>query len=96
MFRLMKVFLTRDSLLTGLTIGLITTALLYFSMGLIIDSLSTIPEWLKNPRTPFLIALIPNVFLFRYYMVNRKQDKTGRGIILVLFVVIFAVFLLIK
>lgn len=96
MFRLMKVFLTRDSLLTGLTIGLITTALLYFSMGLIIDSLLTIPEWLKNPRTPFLIALIPNVFLFRYYMVNRKQDKTGRGIILVLFVVIFAVFLLIK
>jgi hypothetical protein len=92
----MHKFFQRDHLITGIIIGLVTTALLYFLMGVIIDMLEVIPVWLKNPRTPFLIALIPNLFIFRYFMVNRKQDKTGRGLLLTIFIVVFAVFLFIK
>lgn len=90
-----KIF-EKDQYITGIILGLLSTALLYFVMGMIIDALQVVPQWLVNPRTPFLIALIPNVLLFRYFMVNRKQDKIGRGLLLVLLVVIFLVLLLIK
>ncbi|KAF0130952.1 MAG: hypothetical protein FD155_1221 [Bacteroidetes bacterium] len=92
----MRKFFQKDHLITGIIIGFVTTSLLYFLMDVIIDMLEVIPVWLKNPRTPFLIALIPNLFIFRYFMVNRKQDKTGRGLLLTIFIVVFAVFLFIK
>ncbi len=92
----MRKFFQKDHLITGIIIGFVTTSLLYFLMGVIIDMMEVIPVWLKNPRTPFLIALIPNLFIFRYFMVNRKQDKTGRGLLLTIFIVVFAVFLFIK
>lgn len=92
----MKNIIRRDHLITGIIIGLVSTAVLYFGMGLLIDRLSRVPSWMAHPRAPFLIALIPDVFLFRYFMVNKKQDKTGRGILLVVFAVALLVFFLIK
>jgi len=92
----MRKFLEKDNIVTGIIIGLVTTSLLYFLMGVIIDMMEVIPVWLKNPRTPFLIALIPNLFLFRYFMVNKRQDKIGRGLLLTIFLVVFSVFLFIK
>lgn len=94
--QMMKMFFDKDRFVTGIILGLVSTSLLYFAMGFGLDAVGNVPQWLSNPRTPFLIALIPNVFLFRYFMVNRKQDKIGRGLLLVLFVVVFLVFLLIK
>lgn len=92
----MKNILKSDHFLKGIVIGLVSTAALYFLVVGIIGNLSTIPYWLQNAKTPYLLALIPNLLIFRYLMVNKKQDKTGRGVLLIVFLVIFAVFIFVK
>ncbi len=92
----MNNILKSDHLLKGILIGLASTAVLYFIIVGIVGNLSTIPYWLQNTKTPYLLALIPNLLIFRYLMVNKKQDKTGRGVLLVIFLVIFAVFIFVK
>jgi hypothetical protein len=41
-----------------------------------------------------ILALVPNVLLLRYYLVNLKADKTGRGILAVTFVIGIVLFIL--
>lgn len=92
----MNNILKSDHLLKGILIGLASTAVLYFIIVGIVGNLSTIPYWLQNTKTSYLLALIPNLLIFRYLMVNKKQDKTGRGVLLVVFLVIFAVFIFVN
>lgn len=41
--------------------------------------------YLLKSSTMMLLALFSNLISFRYYMVNLKYDRTGRGILLVTF-----------
>jgi hypothetical protein len=41
-----------------------------------------------------ILALVPNVLLLRYYLINLKADKTGRGILAVTFVIGLVLFIL--
>lgn len=92
----MRIFPKSDHFFKGILVGLLSSTVLYFIILIIMGSLTQIPYWLQNPKTPYLLALIPNLLIFRYLMVNKKQDKTGRGVLLVVFLVIFAVFIFVK
>ncbi len=79
--------LHRDNWILGVVIGLILPLLVY---GLAISVLSRYGHvdgliYLPRPRVPGLLAVFSNLIPFRYYMVNKKYDRTGRGILLITF-----------
>ena len=82
--------LRRDSYGVGIVLGIVLPVVLfgiiYGIYALILNSnpqmLVRNPDLTKNLIPKFiLIALIPNLFILRYYLLKLKFDKTGRGII---------------
>lgn len=90
-----KIF-KRDKFLLGLAIGIIIPAIFYLILYLV-DILV-----LKFARTHmlarqeylYLVSIAINLFAIKYYFVNLKYDKTGRGILLVTFLFAIVYFLL--
>lgn len=78
----------------GVMIGIVLPILVY---ALVISVLTPYGQvdgviYAPRPKVPFLVAMVANLFPFRYYMVSTKQDRTGRGILLVTFVMVIAIF----
>lgn len=82
--------LRRDSYGVGIALGILVPALLFGLLyGIYALVLHANPQMLvnnldltKNLIPKFiLIALIPNLFILRYYLLKLKFDKTGRGIL---------------
>jgi len=87
--------LKKDSYLVGIFLALIVAIAGYLiTIGLL--SRNELVEgliYLPRPRVPALVGLAANIFLFRYYMVGIKLEKTGKGLLLVTFVSFILVFL---
>ena len=82
--------LRRDSYGVGIGLGLLLPAALFGILyGIFALVLHFNPQMLVNkPNLKevivpdfILLAMIPNLLLLRYYLLNLKFDKTGRGII---------------
>lgn len=88
----MKIF-KKDSLILGIIMGIVFPtllfALLYFLSRIFAPADR---DYLVRLSTIILISIFPNLFTLRYYLVNLKLDKTGRGILLVTFVFAIAYF----
>ncbi len=87
--------LRRDSYVVGVVIGIILPLVLFGVIyGIYALILNGNPQMLvRNPNLTknlipkfILLALIPNIFTLRYYLLKLKFDKTGRGILGVSFV----------
>lgn len=85
--------LRRDSWLMGILLGSIVPALTFgvvyglvalvlFIFGKPMDTLS-----LDLVKKFILLSIVPSVFVMRYYLLKLKYDLTGRGILLVTFVI---------
>lgn len=85
--------LRRDSWLMGILLGSIVPALTFgvvyglvalvlFLFGKPMDTLS-----LDLVKKCILLSIVPSVFVMRYYLLKLKYDLTGRGILLVTFVI---------
>ncbi len=86
--------LNKDNLTLGVLIGIVLPILVY---ALVISLLTPHGQvegviYAPRPKVPFLVAIAANLFPFRFYMVTKKQDRTGRGILLVTFLMVIAVF----
>ena len=91
----MKTILRVNKLLYGVLIGLLLAA---FSIGLALAIWEVFPavnRLLTDPKIPFLIAFIPNLLVMRYYLVNLKLEKAGKGILLITFIGVLLVFFLV-
>ncbi len=73
-------------ILIGLLVPIIIYALLYFVLPLINVELRT--------STIELTSIIAAVPLFRYFIINLNADKTGRGILVIIF--LYAIFFCIR
>ena len=82
--------LRRDSYGIGIILGLLLPAIIFGVLyGIYALILNGNPQMLvRNPNLTkdlipkfILLALIPNIFTLRYYLLNLKFDKTGRGIL---------------
>jgi len=84
----------KDSWGWGVMLGLVVPAVLYamiiallwvlgISQGLI---------YTENPQAPALAGVAANLLLFRYLMVNRKVDKSGKAILAITFVLAILIF----
>jgi hypothetical protein len=87
--------LRRDSYAVGIGLGLLIPLILfgiiYGVFALIVHAnpqmLVNSPNLIKILIPKFiLIALIPNLFILRYYLLKLKYDMTGRGIVIATFV----------
>ena len=87
--------LRRDSYAIGVALGLIIPVVLfgviYGIFALIVHAnpqmLVNSPNLIKILIPKFiLIAMIPNLFILRYYLLKLKYDMTGRGIVISSFI----------
>jgi hypothetical protein len=82
--------LKKDNWILGIALGVGLPALVYALIFWAVKYWGTIDETLNiyivPPSTMQLVGIFVNMFTFRYYMVNLKFDKTGRGILLATFV----------
>lgn len=88
--------LRRDSLPMGLFIGFICPAVFFgilYGIVVLVQHQTGALNIEKMVQKLILLSVIPNVLLLRYYLVKLKYDLTGRGILLVTFVIamLFAV-----
>lgn len=86
--------LKRDSFGLGLLTGLLLPLLVYGIMLLILSIWGQVEGFLYLPRpeAPLLFSACANLLPFRYYMVNLKADKTGRGLLLMTFAMVLSYF----
>jgi hypothetical protein len=85
--------LYQDSILLGTGLGILVPLI---SFG-ILYAISTIfaPEgkdYLIKISTIVLVSVFVNLFTLRYYLLKLKFDRTGRGILLVTFILAIAYF----
>ena len=90
----MNKILKVNNLIIGILAGIIFAIATYGVIVYIKSSFSVLPFWLSEPKTAYFLALVPDLVLFRIYMVNLKLDKTGKGFLLVAFAGIIAAFFL--
>ena len=86
--------LKKDHYIFGLLIGIVFPAIIFgliFIMNLFLIK-TGIAKFYLDRETHLLISLGSNLVLLRYYFVNLKHDKTGRGILLITFAVILFFF----
>lgn len=80
----------KDNWTLGIAMGLLLPAIVYVIVYFIMRQWGTIDDSLNiyflKESTMQLVGIFTNMFIFRYYMVNLKYDKTGRGILLATFV----------
>lgn len=80
----------KDSMLAGVILGIVVTVAGYFLLRWLNVWIS---DYFFNKAPVFrqstieVIAIFLNVFPFRYFMLRANKEMTGRGILLVTFVV---------
>lgn len=89
-------FFNRDQFWFGLFVGLIFPAVLYLILYaldlLVLDLWNT--HILARQEYLYILSLVVNLLTIRYYFVNLKFDKTGRGILLITFLLGIGYFVL--
>ncbi|MBU1369149.1 MAG: hypothetical protein KJ578_09990 [Bacteroidetes bacterium] len=74
--------------LTGLLLYGVTYVLLLFLWQFPLVSYN-----LTDARIPFLLSLIPNLILMRFWLMNKDKQASGKGVLLLTFLTMLAVFL---
>jgi len=88
--------LKKDHYLFGLAIGILTPVALFgliYVMNLFLIRIG-VAKFYLDLQTHLFISLFGNLLPIRYYFVNLKYDKTGRGVLLVTFVIVLLFFAL--
>lgn len=92
----MKMFemLKKDSFLLGALLGVLLPALAFVVIFGIDYGIRTLngAEVVLEQSTMVLISIFVNLFTMRYYLVSLKSDKTGRGILMVTFLLAMVFF----
>ena len=86
--------LKKDNYLFGLAVGILTPAALFgliYAMNFFLLVIG-VAKFYLDLENHLLVSVFGNLLPIRYYFVNLKFDKTGRGVLLVTFVVILLFF----
>ncbi len=75
----------KDSFLFGLIIGAITLVSFYFITDIVRLQLISYygNPYLFKPPAVQLFAAVANVLVFRYVMISKEKEETGKGILFV-------------
>ncbi len=86
--------LNKDSWGLGIFIGVLLPVIVYAIVIVTMAQYGHVENLIYTirPKVPFLIAAFSNLFPFRYYMVNKKYDRTGRALLVVTFLMVIMTF----
>lgn len=86
--------LNKDSWAFGVFISLVSPFLLLLFLQSLFYALTHLLNysWFENDRL-YLLSLSANLLMMRYYLVNTKQVRTGKSILLATFVLIILFFI---
>ena len=86
--------LRKNTYLLGVVLGLLLPVLTWIILSGIMMVVEEGISGFTPRRSPFfeLLGIAVNLLVMRYYLVNLKFDKTGRGILVVTFILIIAFF----
>ncbi|HPS82825.1 MAG TPA: hypothetical protein PLA88_00805 [Bacteroidales bacterium] len=90
----MKEFFRRDNFLLGIGIAVLLPVLTWLLLQGITSILAGSSGDIFQQSTDQLLAICANLIPFRYYLVKLKADKTGKGILLVTFLMAMVYFYL--
>jgi hypothetical protein len=90
--------LNKDSWTLGVILGIVLPVIVYAILITLLSQYGYVENLIYTPRpkVPFLAAVAGNLLPFRYYMVNKKYDRTGRGLLLVTFLIVVLVFSILR
>jgi hypothetical protein len=90
--------LKKDSIAFGALVGLILPGILFGILSLVAVLIETGSEWTRpfEPDRLPLVALVINVIPIRIYFVTYKFDRSGRGVLLVTFLLMVVFFAVIR
>ncbi|MBZ0242636.1 MAG: hypothetical protein K8F24_05430 [Bacteroidales bacterium] len=80
-----------NSILAGFLAGLLLYGLTY-ALLLALWQLPAVANYLTQARIPFLLALIPNLLLMRFWLLNKDKQASGKGVLLLTFIAMLVVF----
>jgi hypothetical protein len=86
--------LKKDHYAFGLVVGFLTPAILFgliYAMNVFLILIG-VAKFRLDLETHILTSIFGNLLPIRYYFVNLKYDKTGRGVLLITFVVVLLFF----
>lgn len=86
--------LKKDHFLFGVGIGILSPLLLFLLIYVInyaLLSLDVVNAFMDQ-QSHALVSIFGNLLAIRYYFVNLKFDKSGRGVLLVTFLIILVIF----
>lgn len=87
---------TNNKIISGVILGSIVFAISALIVWGLVFFLMKMDVNIKLDITKkLLISILPNLVLLRYFFINKNQENTGKGIIIVSFVVIVSAFLII-
>jgi len=81
-----------NNILTGFLAGLLLYGLTY-ALLLALWQLPEVANYFTQTRIPFMLALIPNLLLLRFWLLNKDKQESGKGVLLLTFVAMLVVFL---
>ncbi len=84
----------KDSWTLGVLMGIILPLVIYTLALVTLSRYGYVDNFVYTirPKVPALLAAFSNLLPFRYYMVNKKFDRTGRGLLLVTFLLVILIF----
>jgi hypothetical protein len=90
--------LKRDNMAFGILIGVVLPGLFYGLLSVIAHFVKTGTTWTRpfEPDRMMVLALAINLIPIRIYFINFKFEKTGRGVLLVTFLLAVIYFLYIR
>ncbi len=96
MFKKILNLIKKDSFVTGIIVGIVFPAIVYCILHFLNVSFpnpKTNVTFIKE-STVQILGIAVNAILLRYYLINLKADKSGRGIMLITFVMAILFFAL--
>ena len=81
--------LKQDSLFNGMLIGLILTSIVY---SLLLPLNLILPQPIED-NSIFFISMAANLITMRIFLINKKKDHIGRGILLITILITIGYFI---
>jgi len=81
-----------NSIVAGIIAGLLLYGVTYLLM-LLLWSFPLVYTNLTEARIPFLLSLIPNLLLMRFWLVGKDKQSSGKGVLLITFLNMLAIFI---
>lgn len=87
-------FLKKNSIVIGIILGAVIPPLIFVIIYFANFYLSRAfdKDHILERNTLMLVSIIMNIFIFRYYLVKEKVEKTGRGVLLSTFIYALVIF----